>query len=299
VIFDLIQELGNGDRLSKTFLGNVNRLGAIATHLYVLALARSEWADGYGNMYLDRPNVVSLHSGISFEPHGEVALFRAFDIIANEVAVNPASAANPFFIRIKQGVLDTNAEALLITKGCRAPSGRTICVGQNNTADLFANSRRQGVNWTVVNSSNDFRSLPPNLSEDISTRIKRDLDGRYIVLVPPTPVSVYGHPVFSWWQIDAEIGNTIGIGANGWGTAGTEKSLLDKFVTGSVIGLVIYPACLIAKEIFGKLPQDERGVMREAASCAILGMTGGPGLFVPFPANVPLLIIAFAGEVGI
>ena len=81
--------------------------------LYALALARHQWRAGQDRIYFSEVNVLTQHHGFSADPAGVVQAWHAFDIVHNAVAVLGSDAETLTNARFAQGILDTNAEALM------------------------------------------------------------------------------------------------------------------------------------------------------------------------------------------
>jgi hypothetical protein len=154
----------------------------------------------------------------------QLLLCHGFDIIANEVAIRSTSATEPFLLRVEQGVLDTNAEALLMTR----------CGEIENTAEIFAVANRQGNEWLTIRTPRDQTWKEVNLPIDIRARIEKDLAAGYVILVPKKPCQLNGQPVVAWWRVDPRSGLTLGIGDVGGGSATEHLIVHGLFVAGGV-----------------------------------------------------------------
>ncbi|HSK09263.1 MAG TPA: hypothetical protein VK911_06785 [Vicinamibacterales bacterium] len=170
---------------------------------YELAASRLAF-EGSAHIYIASPNVLAYHRSHRQISASEMASFEAFDIVANDVSVRAGASSSPFEGRLRQGVLDTLAEAYALPEGCcgeRLP----------NAATEMAASPAP---WTVVKDTSEIGSL--GLPEDMEARLASDIAQGYVVLVQPqsnTP---------AWWRIDPRSGMTIGMGGDGWGQGGLE-----------------------------------------------------------------------------
>lgn len=174
-----------------------------------LVLLRSSWGREGGGVYTDRPLVLSHHSGVRFGSPGENVAFEAFDIVSNRAAVSPDGGAESFRARLEQGVLDTNAEALLLRDVLTFPDRG------ENTARAFERSLRRGVPWALISAPDD--PLLKKFPAAARARLHADLAVGYLVAVPrPEEATEAGD--FAWWRIDPLTGDTLGIGPRGWGS---------------------------------------------------------------------------------
>lgn len=170
--------------------------------LYDLALARSRFGWAGKGVFLDHPNLISFHSQLKLNPEGELVQYRSMDIIENDVS---ALQEQDFLMRLSQGVLDTNIEALLM------PPGEEVF----NTSEVF----NKGSEWITVYGATDKGLAHLELDTDSRERIKQDLENGYMVVAPKKPFQIRGEECAAWWRIDPETGHTLGIGTRGQGQA--------------------------------------------------------------------------------
>jgi hypothetical protein len=180
-------------------------------HLFGLALVRHQLGRLRDGGYLASPNVLTYRTFLKTDPQGKLLLCHGFDIVANDMAVSPGVEEDPFRIRLEQGVLDTNAECLLM-KAC----GRV-----ENTSEAFTRSPGQGGEWLVLRGAADLAGL--ELPADARARIERELAEGQVIIAPRQAVATEGRPVTAWWRIDPRTGQTLGIGERGWGATAVES----------------------------------------------------------------------------
>ena len=139
-----------------------------------------------------------------FAPAGSSAkLLVATDVVANQIGVDPA-VTDPFALRLEQGVLDTNAEALLMTERPTA----------SNAGWAYAASSS---GWATLRSVNDPQLASLKLPDDTRRRIGEDLAAGYVVVAPNAPVAIGTDAFSGWWRIDPRTGQSLGMGGSGWG----------------------------------------------------------------------------------
>ena len=163
--------------------------------LYGYALARSAWSDNRGVVYLDSANLVSYHRRLVIDADAGLAVREGFDIVLNSVGV---IGDDPFGVRVEQGVLDTNAEALLLAE--RLPENEV----RNASEALLAGA-------TVMSGA------LVNVPSRIRSQVAADLAAGYVVVLPKT-----AEKDLTWWRVDPTTGETLGMGETGWGQAMTE-----------------------------------------------------------------------------
>jgi hypothetical protein len=188
--------------------------------LFDFAVVRASWGAAAATMYFDRLNVFGYWQTIRADARGGLRAGVEYDIISNYLAVRTHDAPAAFEARLAQGVVDTNAEALLIG-GCAS------CTVGTNTAESFAGSAGRPQAWTVLAPQSQV-SPALNMPSAVRARIAQDLsDGAVVILrVPHGPADGDA----TWWRIDPRTGRTLGIGANGRGTASVEYGGLLKQV---------------------------------------------------------------------
>ena len=188
---------------------NVKRLPA--GELYALALVRRNSRTLNGEVYLSQPNVLSYHRQLRLDVQGELRPIESFDIVANEVAVIPGSRS-PIELRLRQGVLDTNAEALLGALRCQQASRDAQCGTTANAAEQFHQALGKGRQWRLVRDASALSDL--RWPETALGQARQHLAAGYQLLVPDHP----GSESASWWRIDPRTGNVLGFGERGWGS---------------------------------------------------------------------------------
>jgi len=195
------------------------KLKPLPSQLYGLALARQEWNRFRGDVYQDRANILSYHKHPGLNSQGQLRITEGVDIVANGIGVRLGSETTPFLMRLEQGVLDTNAEAFVLAQ-------TEITALHENTAEIFAQSERQGIEWVIIHTGNQSAWQSVELPNDVRVRIERDLAEGYVVLVPKKAILMEGRPVVGWWRVDPKTGQTLGINERGWGGDLTEESIL-------------------------------------------------------------------------
>jgi hypothetical protein len=187
-----------------------NRLAPMPTPLYGLALARFEGSRFDGLTYIDRPNILTRHTFFAPAQKG-FKLVVATDVVANDIGVD-VMVEDPFAVRLEQGVLDTNAEAILVSD---RPNG-------SNAGWAYASPG----SWTTIRSAGDPQLAALRLPDDVRRRITDDLAAGYFVVAPNSPVPVGAETFSGWWRIDPASGQALGLGSAGWG-----QEMLEYLIT--------------------------------------------------------------------
>jgi len=194
--------------------------------LYNLALARAGLSRDPAKLYCDRPNILSYHTYVRLDPEDKVLYCQGFDIVANELAIRPGSGVDSFSTRVVQGILDTNAEAVLLS-GC----GKV-----DSTASILADASRQGIEWLTVRDTKSPAWQKANLPKDLRARIAKDLAAGYVVVIPSKLLHMENRPMGAWWRVDPITGTALGMGDRGWGQT------LDETL---IIGGLVLPATVL------------------------------------------------------
>jgi hypothetical protein len=217
----------------KESLKDVSTIKRLPTAILGLAAARMAPVGAGAALAVDCPNIFALYEGFGVDAAGTVLARAEIDIVANEVAIRGANAANAFKSRLTQGILETGMERYAI--------GSTK--DGVNTVTLFAASEGQKVGWVKLTSIDDPQFSRVRLSGDTLARIRGDLAAGYVVAAPATPITTDGQPREGWWRIDPRDGSCIGFAADGAGASMAEYAL--------VMGSVLLEAIMAYKCIKG------------------------------------------------
>ena len=187
--------------------------------LYGLAVARRLFSPCPADWFIGRPNLFAYHSFAQLTGDTHERFVEATDLIADDAAIDPWSAADPSKVRIAQGVLDTAAEASFVP-GTAA---------RYSAADALAAAAARNVPFTVIKTRTDLAKL--SLPADVAARVTAELDNGRTVAIPTAAVPIGGKDRFAWWSIDPVTGQPLGIGDNGWGDAMAEYSaMITRFI---------------------------------------------------------------------
>jgi hypothetical protein len=217
-----------------------------SSELYALALGRRGLEALSGTTYLAAPNILTYHRQLRETDQGDVTLLEAFDIVANDVTAawdEPQSTA----VRLRQGVLDTNAEALVTSALCAMSVAGVQCETPDNTSDAYAHSLAQGSQWRLIRREPELTGV--SWPKDVWVRVRDDLTAGYLVILSDQR----GAPA-TWWRIHPESGNVIGFGSQGWGCAPAETAIL---LANLILPVLTYVSCL--KPYDDKLASHQSG----------------------------------------
>jgi hypothetical protein len=216
---------------------------------YALGLARGQWSPVRGQVYLDRPNVLTYHQLMRLDPSGKVVLYEGFDVVCNDVSVREADPQAAKAVRARQGVADTAAEAALAGGGA-----------VENASNLFA----AGAEWVTLRGADDPGLQAVRLPDDVLARLRRDLADGNVVIVPKKPAGADGRELVAWWRVDPRTGAALGIGRDGWGAAAAENALIH--------ARIMLKAVLMFKCIGGAVGGGQ------VAMCVAIGVVGAAGI---------------------
>jgi hypothetical protein len=229
-------------RDSQGLANGTGNLTSSPTSLYRLALARQTSS---ASLYIDRPNVLSTHNYLDSDSTGALFLCRAFDLVANDVAMT-FRGLSAHAARLQQGVLDTNLEAILATG---LSSGIPIT---GNAAEALLKPNGHFA-WEIIRSGDDPSINRFRFNSDDFVRAREDLNAGYVIVVQkPDESSSTG----SWWRVDPHTGQTIGIGPRGWGQA-VETQLIRRVTVTPIVFITLTLACYGAHAVGGKQIQEK------------------------------------------
>jgi hypothetical protein len=212
----VLDELGRDPfgRVPSNYMELFSKLNGLPAALYSLASLRfalNPWSDW---VFVDRPSVVAQHVRLTRGGGGDFVAGVGLDIVENGVGVDPLAAAWAAALRIGQGVADTNAESLSLTK-----TGKVSA----NAADAFAASP-DTAGWRLVAPADASSLAALGYAPDDAARIAAELAAGRLVAAPPPPAD--GGRLDGWWRIDPTTGTTLGIGVSGHGQAMVEYALI-------------------------------------------------------------------------
>jgi hypothetical protein len=239
---------------NEDILVQLDLLSPLPGPLYNLALTRSSLSKYDKAIFMDSLNVFSLQTYLQEDPSEELAEYQKTDIIRNDLAVLPNSTRDPFSIRMEQGILDTNGEV----------EHSIAEIWTENTALLFAESLKQGMEWLVIRDAGDPALQNTQMTADARSCITQDLADGYVVIIPPKPIPINGKPTTAWWRIDPRTGTTLGMGPNGSGQALTQYARNVNLVLQLKSAISIHAsimrcmAAAITAPLRGNRPQHDR-----------------------------------------
>lgn len=186
------------------------------TPLRNLALWRSDLAPAPGDVFLDRPNILTYSFSLWMSDGRAVEVRDWIDIASNGVAVRRGSSRSAADVRVEQGVVDTLAEALAI--GGEAGTA-------DNTSTIFAMTKAQSVAITLVASRERTALQPLQWPEDALFRLGTDLTSGFVAVAPVRPVTMTGKARVGWWLVHRQSGDTIGVMDTGFRQAFPERAV--------------------------------------------------------------------------
>jgi hypothetical protein len=231
----LVQLMGGGAS-ANVVQDSLKKLTPVQGDLYSLTILSQYSGEFAKDVYLNRPNILSVHSYIQVDTNDKFQICSGYDIVSNALAIRPGSKADSFLVLLNQGVLETSAEALVVRNGCSEVE---------NTSEMFALSTAPSTEWLAIKKRGDSALEKLKLSADLRARLARDLEQGYVILVPKKPVMVNGQPRAAWWRVNAMTGQILGMGSNGWGQTATEKILIVSGVSGLVMGIITWWQCKV------------------------------------------------------
>lgn len=239
------------------------RLPPLAAAAISVAATRLDANPLAASVYLDRPNIIAEHATLTRGTGGDLFVRHAIDIVENGVGIDPAEQLAPGALRMLQGIADTNAEALVLGNGGE----------ETGTADAFA-AAPLDESWTLFHPGEEAGLSGLGLAPDIAARITADLAAGKLALVPSGQGGADGQ-IAGWWRIDPATGETLGMGANGWGAAMVEYALV--LIAQTIIAEI---ECQIAKSVTAglKAGSAKAAISKEAyltkAEAILCGVNG-------------------------
>jgi hypothetical protein len=215
--FPLVRSLasGEGPPLTREALTKqVAGASRAVSPLYLLAMSRVAFTADDNPVVIESPNILTRHRYPRLA-QDDVWLASAFDIVLNRVGV-ALNVRDEFAARVRQGVVDTNLEALL--SGDRTAS---------NTADAYNEQH----DWATFTSA-DLAAVDrlPGTPESRLAMVE-DLRHGYVLVAPKGARAAQNVTSVGWWRVHALTGDTLGLGANGWGMGPEDSALFNMAVS--------------------------------------------------------------------
>jgi hypothetical protein len=199
----------------------INNLPLIPGPELGLAASRFGWNRNSCNTYFNSLNIMSFFSCVKLNSAGKLVSFQGLDIIANELAANLHSVTDPFRTRIRQGVIDTNIEKLIMD---------TFGYDTVNTGESFRRDMMRGIKWSRVPDDYFSACASRSSSSNLQAMFTENFKKGYIV-VAPCDASVSNNNSFhTWWRIDPRTGSLLGLIEPGRGGA-YERAILERDIS--------------------------------------------------------------------
>lgn len=212
-------------RFAPELIEKINTLSLIPGPELALAASRFGWNRNSCNTYFDSFNIISSFSCIRLSSAGELVSFQGLDIIANELAANLHSVADPFRTRLRQGVIDTNIETLIMNT-----FGHDIV----NTGEFFRRDMIRGIRWSRVPDDYFSSCASKSSSINLQTMFTEDFKKGYIVVAPYSKDTLNNDSFHTWWRIDSATGSALGLTELGKGGA-YERAILERHISISIL----------------------------------------------------------------
>lgn len=234
-------------KLPSNFMELFSKLNGMPAALLTLAALRFD-LNPFGDwMYVDRPSIVAQHTRLRRSGGGDFVAQLELDIVENAVGVDPLAAGSATFLRMSQGVADTNAEAEAMAK---------VGTITNNTAAAFFQVNAENNEWRLLRPGDQQLLSVLGYEHDVAARISEELTNGWLVALPLP--NVQGQAMAGWWRIDPHTGATLGISPSGHGQALVEYALII-FVETMMAGAQCALAASIDKALEKTLTEKAKG----------------------------------------
>ena len=280
-LISMSTKLGAGDLAGA--IEQAEKLEPDAERLMNLALWRFDASWIARDVFVDSPNLFAYERRFADEG-GRLTLQHGIDIVTNTVGVRPASGLRPFYSRLVQGIVDTNAEAMVM--GGTPLGNAAVALGSTGVKSEWITAR------TTEEAATSGADWPASLRAHITDILRRGS----IVVAPRTA----GQPNRSaFWAINPATGDTLGIGHFGWGQATAEYVV----ITAVLISVAFLAVCTLA------LAHAEHVGRGAYAKECFWTWIGGPGIWMdailalmkppPLPPPPPNYRFSSSGTCGI
>ena len=199
------------------------------------------------------PSVTLVHNEFRSDGANQFAYAATTDIVENAVV----DATLPFETHLRTGVADTVLETF--------PANADDI--PDNTSDLFS---LYPDDWVVLGKGQTADLASLYLTDDTKARAAEDLKRGYLLVAPTQNFAALNQ---TYWRIDPETGNTLGIGALGRGAESAEYSLSSELWIGVKAVWQFHPLAICAI-LNGTGDLDRAGTERCFTGALMLTGTG-------------------------
>ena len=226
--FSQERDHGKAKELAARILGNIDVWGVLPD----LVMWRSTLGGQPNDWFIDRPNVLNYRvNGPQFDASG-VTQRHMIDIASNSVGIRRGAGKGVFQARLEQGVVDTVAELITLSRDLRTAE---------NTASVFALAGTTSQRSVLIGPKESSEANGLEWPDDPEARLKEDLDEGFMVVALKQPVSLNGQERVGWWRVDPGSGATIGVMDTGFHVAAGEKAAITSLIASLVAFLNKYP----------------------------------------------------------
>ncbi len=198
------------ETLSSEAKPKLNQFEPLPTQVTAFGVFRSLLLNAHPEAYLGSPNLITFHRQLQIGETNEPSAAIGLDIVFNQVELIP-TIEDKRGRRLELGVMDTNLEAILLRdKG-----------NVENTSEVFLASEKQNIDWKLIARVQQLDSL--QLPDDVRGQMRTTIESGFAIAVPDQPVQLGDQLTYTWWRIDLQTGETLGIGRRGWGQSLTER----------------------------------------------------------------------------
>lgn len=234
------------------------KIRPMGSRLLALAAARFAWNPDSRDVYMSEPNVLTYRTSLGLGSTGALVTRAGFDIVTNNVAVHRSPKHRAFVTRVRQGVADTNAEAVL----------EPVPTVNAGTSLQAAGARPE--DWSLIRSVNDRQWMDTAWPDNARSMLQSGFERGYIVILPKSKSSTDENGSnLVWWQVHPRTGETLGMNQFGGGTFSEMGAL--QFGIGAPAWMVISGACIA-------LRGGSDAGRWDVAGCMCIGVSGGLGI---------------------
>jgi len=190
----------------------------------------------------------------------------------------PTRDLNPFLVRLRHGVADTNAEALAVSNCCGNQPATIV-----NTAETLAATMDQTGDWFVARRAADISADRIDLAPDVRTRLQGELAGGSALLMNRSRTGQTSQNPMNCWRINRETGDAVGLGENGAGQA-----VVTYVIIALKVSMILY--CFVIEYPNAKYYNQDR-IWNQCVFWAIVGgVTIGVELAVHLAVRTAILM---------
>ena len=244
---------------SEELVGLIGELETFDGLLWGMGRARQAWNSRLAS-FISESQLVIHHERPRIGADGSVLVESGVDVVWN-ARTHFDPGADGFATGIREGVLDTAAEALLL-QAFQPGGARSLSLA------AFHGELQ------VVRDAEALAEAAAAWPADVQLRMARDLASGHVLALPKREVEGLSDWELGYWRVDPTTGACLGMGGQGWGAAVAqemvENTVMVAFAINTIVIIGQFGQCVAGSTT----PAGDAKCVRSLVCSAVLALTG-------------------------